>query len=648
MRRKYSFIKKVLTYSMVAALAFAPMAQSGIAAVSTVATVEAATVSQAQGMVTNLSNQPDSYFSNAIYVSPNGSSSGKGTTSSPLDLKTAISSVASVEGATIILQSGTYKFSEQITIDKSNSGTANAYKVLKAAYGAKVTLDFSGQSYSTDTATNQRGIQLNANYWYVSGITIYGAADNGMMLSGSHNIIERCVFNANRDTGLQISRASSSVTNYADWPSYNTIINCTSKNNCDPATYENADGFASKLTCGDGNVFDGCIAHNNSDDGWDLYAKTATGPIGIVTIRNCIAMRNGMTEDGTTKSSCDGNGFKLGGSGVGTPHIVQNCMAIENLHHGFTDNNNPSAIQVTNCVAFDNNKGGSKNNFSLYRCQDAYVANCISYTTGSTSDKYVNLSGEYVVLNNSSKWYQVTSKQAIDTGSSSSRGTAIAKGPQASDFVSTSVPSVGTDFDSKWRNSDGTINTNGVAIVSSSSAWGSFSTDGGTCGARFSSSNKTTSVSVPVKNASVTPSVAPSVEPSTTPSTTPSTSPSPSPSASQTPSVSEAVHNFTTNGTSSSYFTISGNLSTSKGTVTYDGLTLTQCLKMESSTNISFTTSSAATLTLVANSDCAKKIKIDGTDYTFSSGKLTVSLAAGSHTITKSDSNVNLYYMSIA
>ena len=62
-------------------------------------------------------------------------------------------------------------------------------------------------------------------------------------------------------------------------------------------------------------------------------------------------MRNGMTEDGTTKSSCDGNGFKLGGSGVGTPHVIQNCIAIENLHHGFTDNNNPSALKLSNCTA---------------------------------------------------------------------------------------------------------------------------------------------------------------------------------------------------------------------------------------------------------------------------------------------------------
>ena len=37
--------------------------------------------------------------------------------------------------------------------------------------------------------------------------------------------------------------------------------------------YEDADGFAAKLTVGDGNVFDGCISYNNADDGWDFFAK---------------------------------------------------------------------------------------------------------------------------------------------------------------------------------------------------------------------------------------------------------------------------------------------------------------------------------------------------------------------------------------
>ena len=122
------------------------------------------------------------------------------------------------------------------------------------------------------------------------------------------------VFNDNQDTGLQISRYNTSAATIADWPSYNLILNCTSKNNCDNASMENADGFAAKLTCGEGNVFDGCMAYNNSDDGWDLFAKAATGPIGIVTIQNCVAFRNGFTEFGEGYGNCDGNGFKLGGS----------------------------------------------------------------------------------------------------------------------------------------------------------------------------------------------------------------------------------------------------------------------------------------------------------------------------------------------
>ncbi len=49
----------------------------------------------------------------------------------------------------------------------------------------------------------------------------------------------------------------------------------------------------------------------------------------------------------------------------------------------------------------------------------------------------------------------------------------------------------------------------------------------------------------------------------------------------------DEVHNFTLSGLSSTYYSISGNLSDSKGTVSYAGLTLTQCLKMESSTRMS-------------------------------------------------------------
>lgn len=109
------------------------------------------------------------------------------------------------------------------------------------------------------------------------------------------------------------------------------------------------------------------------------------------------------------------------------------------------------------------------------------------------------------------------------------------------------------------------------------------------------------------------------------------------------------IHNFTTDGKTSSFYSITGNLSTSYGTVTYQGLTLTQCLKMESSTNIGFTTTSEATLTLVFNPDYTGTVKIDGTTYTPSStnGIVTISsLPAGSHTIVKGSGSSYLFYMS--
>lgn len=105
-------------------------------------------------------------------------------------------------------------------------------------------------------------------------------------------------------------------------------------------------------------------------------------------------------------------------------------------------------------------------------------------------------------------------------------------------------------------------------------------------------------------------------------------------------------HNFTLSGTSSSYFSITGNLSDSKGTVNYAGLVLTQCLKLESSTSITFTTTKEASLTLVFNNDFTGKVNIDGTVYNATAGILTITIEAGSHEITKGDS-ANLYYISL-
>jgi hypothetical protein len=140
------------------------------------------------------------------------------------------------------------------------------------------------------------------------------------------------------------------------------VLNCDSHDNYDtpPNGGENADGFAAKLTSGPGNVFRGCVARNNIDDGWDLFTKTDTGPIDPVVIDQCIAYANGTLSDGTTNTAGDRNGFKLGGESIAVPHIVTRSIAIANGKNGFTWNSNPGAIRLVNNLAVNNAQGNYK------------------------------------------------------------------------------------------------------------------------------------------------------------------------------------------------------------------------------------------------------------------------------------------------
>jgi hypothetical protein len=108
----------------------------------------------------------------------------------------------------------------------------------------------------------------------------------------------------------------------------------------------------------------------------------------------------------------------------------------------------------------------------------------------------------------------------------------------------------------------------------------------------------------------------------------------------------DVIHNFTTDGLNSTFFSISGNLSDSKGTVSYSDQSFTECLKIESATLIEFTTSGLSKLTLVFNENFNEEIKVDGVSYTVTSGVLAITIEAGIHTITKDDV-ANLYLTSI-
>ncbi|WP_333853160.1 pectate lyase family protein [Epilithonimonas sp.] len=108
------------------------------------------------------------------------------------------------------------------------------------------------------------------------------------------------------------------------------------------------------------------------------------------------------------------------------------------------------------------------------------------------------------------------------------------------------------------------------------------------------------------------------------------------------------IHNFTTSGKISTFYTITGNMNSTDGSQSYDGLTLTKRFKMESSTSINYTTTAESTLTLVFDADFAKVVKFDGVNYTASNGIVTIpNVTGGQHTISKGDTT-NLYYIKTA
>ncbi|MBW6440149.1 cellulose-binding protein [Actinoplanes hulinensis] len=319
--------------------------------------------------------------SSALYVAPNGTDSAAGTVAAPTTLTSAITRIAA--GGTIYLRGGTYAHASTVTIAPGNNGSSGAVKTISAYPGEVPVLNFSAQA--EDTAA--RGLAVNGNYWRVYGVVVERAGDNGIFVGGSNNVLERTITRYNRDTGLQLSRIASD-TPAAQWPANNLILSAESHDNAD-SDGEDADGFAAKLTVGPGNVFRYAVSHNNIDDGWDLYTKTDTGPIGVVTIEDSLAYNNGTLSDGSQAGNGDRNGFKLGGEDIGVNHIVKRTVAYKNGKHGFTYNSNPGSMTIANNLSIDN----AERNFNFDAGTSVFTNNTSCRGSSGTNDRIIGTAG---------------------------------------------------------------------------------------------------------------------------------------------------------------------------------------------------------------------------------------------------------------
>lgn len=345
-------------------------------------------------------------WAKALYVSASGADGNEGTSvSSPLEtIPAAVEKAAA--GDTIYLRGGTHSYSSTIALSKS--GSENARIRLFAYPGEKPVLDFSSQPY----AGSNRAFYLTGSYWHIKGLEICYGGDNGIKVEGNCNIIEQCVLHHNGDSGIQLGFAHDTDNPGGAMCAYNQIINCDAYRNFD---FDNrgsdADGFACKMHNGKGNMFRGCRAWENSDDGWDLYETDWP-----VEIRDCWTWHNGDQSQfdsiyearmGRPMSSFsgNGNGFKLGGNGSGGSsagtHVVKNCIAFDNNFRskkGFDQNSHKGGVIVHNCLSFGNGynymfeedaSSGAVNEFK----------NCVSFDAKASME--LEFSSGAVLQNNS-------------------------------------------------------------------------------------------------------------------------------------------------------------------------------------------------------------------------------------------------------
>ena len=425
----------------------------------------------------------------SIWVAPDAK--GSGSKEDPMSIYDAVKYVQPSQQ--IVLMEGTYKLESSLKLARGINGTAEnmIYMIADPNATTRPVLDF--QELST-------GMIIGGDYWYFKGfdVTRSANAQKGIQVSGNHNTLDQINAYHNGNTGIQISRLNS-TDEYENWPSYNLILNCTSYGNAD-AGYEDADGFAAKLTVGDGNVFDGCIAHHNADDGWDLFAKVQTGSIGVVTIKNSIAYANGYLEDGTDAGN--GNGFKMGGDSMPGAHVLDNCISFCNKAKGIDSNSCPD-IKIKNSTSIDN----ESYNVALYtktaENTDYEATGIISYRTGFDSDTVARTAGPNVKedlepkgTQDIKKIYKTTNyfwDTASKTSVNSEGATVSTDWFKSLDYsaILDGVKSVGTIT----RNADGTIALGDVFALTDKAPAG--------VGADFSHDKLTASVS-PVIGESVT------------------------------------------------------------------------------------------------------------------------------------------------
>ena len=341
----------------------------------------------------------------AYFVSPTGSDANPGSLASPfLTLTKGLNTITT--SGTLYLRGGTYAQPSKLSL--SRTGVTNGAIRVWAYPGEAPVIDATGNSSD--------GIGLSGRWYHLKGLTVAKAGHNGINISGHSNVVEFCTVRSNGNTGLHITGGSSGTT----FPSYNLILNCDAYLNYDPPIGGNADGFSAKWNLGPGNIFRGCRAWWNSDDGWDLWMGTS----GVV-IDQSWAFYNGTNYWNDPQFNGNGQGFKLGGNYIGAPHRLVRSVAFRNKSGGIDQNNNNEGQTIDNNTSWAN----YGRNYNLNHGTNGtphVVRNNLSFAGGS-SDTF--RAGSLLTSNS----WQVITSPAVSASDVLSVDTSIATAPRNAD-----------------------------------------------------------------------------------------------------------------------------------------------------------------------------------------------------------------------
>ena len=310
----------------------------------------------------------NSALADQYFVAPDGDDSNPGTIDQPVESIQKAQTFVS-PGDTVFIRGGIYSVrEEQISSVQQNLFACVSYLNKSGLPGQTIKYwAYPGEQpvfdYSAVKPANQRvvGIWMAGSYIHLKGlemtgiqVTITTHTESYCIYSrGNNNIYEQISMHDNVGTGLRHYKGGG-----------NLFLNCDSYRNWDNVSEDglgsNCDGFGCHPDPGGtGNVFRGCRAWFNSDDGFDIIRADES-----VVFDHCWAFYNGFST--SFQSLGDGNGFKAGGYAHDTAdqipnpvprNTIQFCIAVRNKANGFYSNhhlagndwyNNSAYLNLTN------------------------------------------------------------------------------------------------------------------------------------------------------------------------------------------------------------------------------------------------------------------------------------------------------------